>query len=72
MAKRPKKKSSPLKRKRTTENEPRALRIKITKRATKDVERAIREKLESERTNLFRNSDTLIIILEEIGGINQS
>jgi hypothetical protein len=58
-------KMSPQKKpRRATEQEPRALRIKISKRSIEEVDLAIRKKLEAEPTDLFRNSDTLIIVLE--------
>lgn len=68
MAKGPKKRSSSKKRGQATEAEPRAIQIKITKTDTKDIALAIQEKLEAESTDLFRNSDTLIIICEKFGG----
>jgi hypothetical protein len=66
MAKDPKKKS-PKKKPRRARREPRTLRIKIKKRGIKDVELAIKKKLDAEPTDLFRNSDTLIIVLEDEG-----
>jgi hypothetical protein len=67
MAKDPSKKSLKRKPRRAREQEPRALRIKIKRRGIKDVELAIKKKLDAEPTDLFRNSDTLIIVLEDEG-----
>jgi hypothetical protein len=64
MAKHPTKRSPKKKPRQAREQEPRALRIKITKRTIEDVDLAIKEKLEAEPTDLFRNSDILIIVLE--------
>jgi hypothetical protein len=64
MAEDHRKKSPKKKPRRAREQEPRALRIKITKRTIEDVDLAIKKKLEAEPTDLFRNSDTLIIVLE--------
>lgn len=67
MAKDSTKKSRKKKTRRAREQEPRALRIKITKRTIKDIELAIKKKLGAKSTDLFRNSDTVIIVLEEEG-----
>jgi hypothetical protein len=70
MAKHPTKKSHQKKRRRAREQEPRALRVKIKKRDLKDVELvelAIQRKLDAEPTDLFRDSDTLIIVVEGEG-----
>ena len=70
MAKNPVKKSSKKKSRRTSAGEPRALRIEIEmkKPTIKDIELAIKKKLEAERTDLFRNCGTLLIVIEEEGG----
>jgi len=62
MAKSPKRKP-----REASEGKSRVLQIKLKKRGIKDVELAIKKKLNAEPTDLFRNSDTLIIVLEDEG-----
>lgn len=69
MAKGPKKKSFPKRRRHRKQPEPRAIKIEIQKpgKKKKDVELAIQKALDTEPTDLFRSSDTLIILIEEEG-----
>ena len=64
MAKKAKKKTSKRERGRIA-----ALEVEITssRTALKDVEDAIAEKLAMQRTDLFREHDKVIIVLEKIG-----
>jgi hypothetical protein len=72
MANDPKRKSPKKKPKRASEQEPCALRIEIPKKpraklTSKDIELAIKKKLEASPTDLFRNCDTLLIMIQEEG-----
>lgn len=67
MARDPTKMSPKKKPKGARDGKSRVLRIKVKKRGIKDVELAIKKKLDAEPTDLFRNSDTLIIVLEDEG-----
>lgn len=66
MTKNPKKKAFKKEPRRATARGERTLRIRISECSTReDVERAIKEKLATQPTDLFKNNDTLIIVIEE-------
>ena len=49
---------------------PLAIQIEVGPKATlKDVERAIEKNLAIHRTELFRNNDTVVIVVEDEGGL---
>jgi hypothetical protein len=67
MTKNPKKKAPKKKPRRAKARGPRTLRIRISESETtrQDIERAIKKKLATQPTDLFRSNDTLIIVVEE-------
>jgi hypothetical protein len=66
----PKKKAPKKKRRRARGGGLTALRIPISesKATSRDVELAIKKKLATEPTDLFRRNDTVIIVVEQFGG----
>jgi hypothetical protein len=70
MASNPKKKAPRKKPQRARTGGVRAVRVRIKKAekiSSRDVELAIQKQLASTKTDVFRNDDTLVIVLEQHG-----
>jgi len=50
---------------------PLAIKVKVGPKATlKDVERAVEKSLAIRRTDLFRNNNTVVIVIQDEGGLD--